>query len=104
MGQKNKKKFKENKQNKVKYSPIFRTKEERILETKPIIEKLSEMNLTLENTPELINLFSLIKIYINDDEKIDINIPCPSINKTIKGVLSRNIREEVCVKLVSEKY
>lgn len=103
MGQKNKKK--ENKENKKeKYIPIYRTKQERILETKPIIEKLSEMNLTMENTPELKNLFILIKKYINDDERLEVNIHCPSINKTIKGLLARNIREEVSVRLVSEKY
>lgn len=101
MGQRNKKK--ENKE-KTKYIPIYRTKEERILETKPIIEKLTEMNLTLENTPELKNFFILIKKYINEDERIEVNIPCPSINKTIKGLLATNIREEVCVRLVSEKY
>ena len=102
MGQKYKNK--ENKKQKEKYIPIYRTKQERILETKPIIEKLTEMDLTMENTPELKNLFILIKKYINDDERLEINIPCPSINKTIKGLLARNIREEVCVKLVSEKY
>jgi hypothetical protein len=101
MGQKHKKEKKEKKE---KYIPEYRTKDERVLETKPILEKLTELGLTLDNNPEIKELFLLIQRYIKDGERIEVNIPFPSINKTIKGVLAINIREEVYVKMISEKY
>ena len=39
--------------------------------------------------------------YINDGERIIINIPFPEIKKTIEGVLAINIKEEVAVRLKS---
>ena len=101
MGQKHKKEKKEKKE---KYIPEYRTKEERILETKPILEKLTELGLTLENNSEIKELFLLIQRYIKDGERIEVNIPFPSINKRIKGVLAINVREEVYVKMISERY
>ena len=101
MGQKHKKEKKEKKE---KYIPEYRTKEERMLETKPILEKLTELGLTLENNSEIKELFLLIQRYIKDGERIEVNIPFPSINKRIKGVLATNIREEVYVKMISERY
>ena len=103
MGKKHKKN-KDNLSNKEKYIPMYRTKEERILETKPIIEKLTELGLTLEQNNELKELFILIKTYIQDGERLEINIPFPSINRRIKGILATNIREEVSIRMISEKY
>lgn len=97
-------KKKDKKEKKDKYIPVHRTKEERIIDSKPIIMKLTELGITLEQNNELKELYILIKRYIEDGERLEINIPFPSINRRIKGVLATNIREEVCVKMISEKF
>ena len=101
MGQKHKKEKKEKKE---KYIPEYRTKEERMLETKPILEKLTELGLTLENNSEIKDLFLLIQKYIKDGERIEVNIPFPSINKRIKGVLSKSIFLHLFLNSLFVKY
>jgi len=82
---------------------IYRNKEERIAAVKPIIEKLNELQLTIEYDA-IKELFTLIQEYINEGKQISVNIAFPMINKRIKGMLCDNIKEEVWVKLEHEKY
>tara|TARA_B110000305_G_scaffold211818_1_gene246488 strand:+ start:266 stop:580 length:315 start_codon:yes stop_codon:yes gene_type:complete len=94
---------------------IKRTKEQRQNEIKPILKKLNELHLkpTIDGIKQL---YQHIKTYIdnsdnninnnsgecnniNDDENINIHIPCPELNILIKGVLEVNINKKSWVKL-----
>mgnify|MGYP003989121891 FL=1 len=84
---------------------IKRTKEQRQNEIKPILKKLNELHLkpTIDGIKKL---YQHIKTYIdntdnnsNNDENININIPCPELNILIKGVLEVNINKKSWVKL-----
>lgn len=84
---------------------IKRTKEQRQNEIKPILKKLNELHLK-PNIDGIKQLYQHIKTYIdntdnnsNNDENININIPCPELNILIKGVLEVNINKKSWVKL-----
>ena len=84
---------------------IKRTKEQRQNEIKPILKKLNELHLK-PNINGIKQLYQHIKTYIdntdnnsNNDENININIPCPELNILIKGVLEVNINKKSWVKL-----
>jgi len=84
---------------------IKRTKEQRQNEIKPILKKLNELHLK-PNIDGIKKLYQHIKTYIdntdnnsNNDENININIPCPELNILIKGVLEVNINKKSWVKL-----
>lgn len=94
MGKKTKKKE--------KMQPEYRSKEERIKEVKPILSKLSELQLN-PSYDEIRELYEHMKIYIDNGDRIEINIPFPAINKKIVGVLAINKREQVWVMLQNEK-
>lgn len=94
MGKKTKKKE--------KIQPEYRTKEERVEEIKPILSKLSELQLN-PSYDEIRELYEHMKIYIADGDRIEINIPFPAIKKNIIGVLATNKREQVWVMLQNEK-
>ncbi len=81
----------------------YRTKEERQKEVKNILEQLSgfQLNLTYEPVKKLYLKF---KEYINDGERIIVNIPFPEINRRIKGVLAISKREDVTIALLNEKF
>ena len=81
-----------------KKNPILRTKEERKEEIRIIINKLSELELTIAYEP-IKELFKIMRQYINDGGKIQINIPFPMINRVIKGVLPNTVNEKCWVKL-----
>ena len=49
-------------------------------------------------------LMKLFKQYIDEDCDIKVSIPFPEINRTIKGKLATNVKEEVTVALINEKY
>lgn len=76
----------------------YRTLEERKAEVLPIIHKLSELTLTAQYD-EIKELYRLIKIYIENGERIEIKILFPAIKRKIVGVLAINKREKVWVKL-----
>lgn len=95
MGKKNKKR--------VKKTIVYRTKEERKDEIKKIIKQLSHFELTTIYEP-VKKLYAFFKDYINEGQKITINIPFPMINRRIKGLLAININEKVFVKLQPEKF
>ena len=94
MGKKTKKKE--------KMQPEYRTKEERVEEIKPILSKLSELQLN-PSYDEIRELYEHMKIYIANGDRIEINIPFPAIKKNIIGVLATNKREQVWVMLQNEK-
>ena len=80
-----------------------RTKEERQAEIKPIIVKLRELKLTIQEHTEIKELFIQMQLYINEGVKVELDIPFPAYNCCIKGVLSIDRREKVWVKLETNK-
>jgi len=101
MGKKNKNNT--NNENLYKYdkkNPILKTKEERKEEILIIINKLSELELTIAYEP-IKELFKIMQKYINDGGKIKINIEFSMINKIITGLLPDTVNEKCWVKLVN---
>ena len=80
-----------------------RTKEERQAEIKPIIIKLRELRLSIQEHTEIRDLFKQMQLYINEGVNVELDIPFPAYNCCIKGVLSINRREKVWVKLETNK-
>jgi hypothetical protein len=98
MGKKNRKKEKREKK-----EIVYRTKEERQNEIKEILSKLSEFNLNSTYEP-IKKLYQKFKEYINEGNRIEVNIPFPEVNRRIKGILAISIREEVWITLKNEKF
>ncbi len=88
--------FKKNKQRE-KNEIIQRTKEERLAESRKIIAKLTELQLTVIYAP-IKQLFILIQDFVDNANRHEVNIPFPMINKRIKGILSNSINEKIWVK------
>ena len=98
----NKKDKRDRKDKKDKKNPILRTREERKQEVRTIIDKLSELQLTMAYDP-IRQLFIILQNYEKNGRKININIPFPMINKRIKGVLTDTINEQCWIKLEHER-
>lgn len=81
----------------------FYTKDERIEETRAIIAKLTEMKLTLTHPP-IKQLFILMQDFIDNENRHEVNIPFPTINKRIVGVLSISRNERIWVKMEHEEF
>ena len=77
---------------------VYRTKEQRMTEIKPIINKLTELQIKASEHEEIRELLTKIQIYIQQGERIEINIPFPIADVEIKGVLATDIKERVWVK------
>ena len=75
-----------------------RTKEQRMAEIKPIISKLNELKLKASDHVELKELLTKIQVYIQQGERIVINIPFPIADVDIVGVLATDVNEKVWVK------
>lgn len=90
------------KEKKIKYENN-RDKEERKKEIHAIILKLNELKLN-NNYEPIQKLYKQFKIYIENGDRLIINIPFPEINKRIEGVLSINKNEEVAIRLKYEKF
>jgi hypothetical protein len=75
-----------------------RTKEQRISEIKPIISKLTELKIKANEHPEIRELLTKIQVYIQQGERIVINIPFPIADVDIQGVLATDVKEKVWVK------
>jgi len=75
-----------------------RTKEQRISEIKPIISKLSELKIKAADHEEIKELLTKIQVYIQQGERLEINIPFPIADVDIKGVLATDVTERVWVK------
>jgi hypothetical protein len=76
----------------------YRTKEQRVAEIKPIIKKLSELQIKASEHEEIRELLTKIQVYIQQGERIEIHIPFPVADVDIKGVLATDIKERVWVK------
>lgn len=98
-----KKKRKERKEKKEKKVIQYRTKEQRQEEVKNVMQQMNKYNLNMTYEP-VQKLMKLFKQYIDEDCDIKVSIPFPEINKTIKGKLATNVKEEVTVALINEKY
>ena len=80
----------------------IKTQEERQAEVRPIIEKLTEMNITVLEPP-IKELFSKMRLFVQIGEKIEINIPYPKTNQIIEGVLHPKIGKRTWVKMTTVK-
>ncbi len=76
----------------------YRTKEERIKEIKPIIKKLSDLNIKASDHDEIKELLTKIQVYIHQGERLEINIPFPIADVDIVGVLATDVSERVWLK------
>ena len=92
---------KKGKDKKTKVSVFVRSQEERKHEVKKIIENLSDLQLSNDYEP-IRKLYDMMRIYINQGERITINIPFPEIKKRIEGVLAVNVKEDVVLRLSNE--
>ena len=80
---------------------MLRSKKERQEEVKKIVFKLTELHLTIMYEP-IQMLFTLLQSYVHEGNTTKINIPFPTIRKTIVGVLPASKHEDCWVKLTSQ--
>ena len=100
MGRFKKEKSRENGE---KRNLVLRTKDERIEETRTIIAKLTELQLTLAYPP-IKQLFILMQDFIDNANRHEVNIPFPMIDKRIRGILSNSINERIWIKMEHEQF
>tara|TARA_Y100000389_G_C17211998_1_gene388969 strand:- start:207 stop:524 length:318 start_codon:yes stop_codon:yes gene_type:complete len=96
-------KKKDREERKKKLEIQYCTKEQRQERVKEILNKLSEFQLNIKYEP-VRKLYELFKKYIDDAERIEINIPFPDINRRIKGLLAISLKEETWINLKNEKF
>lgn len=87
---------------------VVKSKEQRVNEIKPILEKLGEMHLKVVQHNELQQLMVILKEFINDDSgninPTTVKILFPLLNNcTIDGQLSPLIGEKTWVRLTANK-
>jgi hypothetical protein len=80
----------------------YRTKEQRILETRPIIAKLTELKIKASEHDAIRKLLTQIQVYIQQGERIEIKIPFPAADVDIVGVLATDIAERVWIKFTRD--
>ena len=80
----------------------FRTKAERIAEIKPVIQKLTELKVKAAEHEEIRTLMTQIQIYIQQGERLEINIPFPAADVDIIGVLATEKKERTWLKFTKE--
>ena len=85
-----------------KLLPFQKTKQERSSDVKPIIQKLSELELNT-SYPAIKRLYKEIGEYVKDGESRKVNIAFPEVKRRIKGFLSDDTRKETWVKLESDE-
>jgi hypothetical protein len=76
----------------------YRTKTERVAAIKPIIQKLTDLKISANEHEEIRELLTKIQVYIQQGERIEINIPFPIADVDIIGVLATDINERVWLK------
>jgi len=86
----------------IKLLPFQKTKHERSADVKPIIQKLSELELNA-SYPAIKRLYKEMSEYVKDGESRKINIPFPEVKRRIKGFLSDDTRKETWVKLENDE-
>lgn len=94
---------KKSKVKKEKVKVVYRTKQERKEEVNNIINKLTELQLSTEYEA-IKKLYKTMFEYINNGDRIIINIPFPEINKRIEGILPINKLEQGTLRLKHEKF
>jgi len=77
----------------------FKSKKLKNDEIRPAIEKMTEMGLTIVSTPELKELFLLIKKFLNGNERYDVFISLPKTKQVIRGELEVEVGKHTWVKL-----
>jgi len=77
----------------------MRSQTERQNEVKPILLKLKELRLNPSAYTSIKTLYQQFQVYIQQGERIELNIPFPEFNVTIKGLLATSKEEKVWVKL-----
>ena len=80
----------------------IKSQEERQAEVRPIIDKLTEMNITVIEPP-IKELFSKMSLFVKNGEKTDVNIPYPRTNQIIEGILHPKIGKRTWVRMVTPK-
>lgn len=90
--------YKKNKPKREKKNIIYRTKQQRQDEVRELLIQLNKFDLNNIYEP-VKKLYEQFKIYIQNGERIVLNIPFPEIKRRIKGVLAISINEEVWVNL-----
>ena len=78
--------------------PPYRTKDQRMKEIKPIIQKLSDLKIKASDHVEIQELLTKIQVYIHQGERLEINIPFPIADVDIVGVLATDVKERVWLK------
>ena len=96
-------KHKKSKQKREKRVISYRTREERYEEVKNILQQLTEFQLKPTYEP-IKRLYKEFKTYIEEGNRMEVNIPFPEIGRRIKGLLAVSTREEVWVRLRKEKF
>ena len=77
---------------------VQRTLAERQAEVRPIIEKMGELGLNTAYE-EVVELYELMRRYVQEGERVEVNIPFPAAGGKLTGVLATNVREQVWVKI-----
>lgn len=72
----------------------IRTKDERVRETRCIVNKLNELKLSIIHEP-IRQLFEIMRTYIHEGTRQNIDIPMYMINKKIHGVLEIE-KDKIC--------
>ena len=80
----------------------IKSQEERQAEVRPIIEKLTELKITVVE-PAIKELFSKMSLFVKNGEKIEVNIPYPKTNQIIEGMLQPKIGKRTWVRMVTPK-
>ena len=78
---------------------VARTKEEKKVEIRKIITKLSQLHLSPNTNEGIKTLYENMKLYIEEDNSIDINIECPELNIRIRGVLEVDNNKQIWLKM-----
>ena len=65
-------------------------------------KQLTNFDLNMTYQP-IRDFFKLCKEYVEEDRRIEINIPFPEINRSIRGLLAISVREECWINLKHEK-
>ena len=81
----------------------MRTKEQRQSEVRPILQKLTELRISMNDYDEIKLLFKELQRYIQEGVRVELNIPFDAYNTTIEGVLATDIKEKVWVKFAAKK-
>ena len=81
--------------------PFHTSKEQRVANIKPIMQKLNELELNM-SYPAIKRLYKEMSDYMKDGESRKINIAFPEVKRRIKGFLSGDTRKETWVKLEAD--